>query len=95
LLNNFIIDREHRTIVENITEANKNVRAQKNQLFQNILKTMAKYSPDQEGLRRLGDLSQYVLYDEQGQYTGVLDNPDIDYIINSVRPFDTWFAKEI
>jgi hypothetical protein len=46
LLNNFIIDREHRTIVENITEANKNVRIQKNQLFQNILKTMAKYSPD-------------------------------------------------
>ena len=44
LLNNFIIDREHRTIVENITEANKNVRIQKNQLFQNILYLFPKLS---------------------------------------------------
>jgi hypothetical protein len=83
LLTDFIVDRRNGTLVENATDANRNVRRRKNELFRNIINDLKMASDNLDGI----DIS---LFDEEtGEYTGILENPTVAEIFYARNPFGT------
>lgn len=82
LISNFIIDRQHGRIVKNVQEANRNARAAKNALWQDV----------KEYLIKRGLLEEAAdVYDEDG-YTNLFEDPDV---LKAVRIFNSWDSSKI
>ena len=83
LIDTFIINRKKGKLVTTIAEANQNVRDYKQQIFKEI----KEYLQDDLGTQ-VDDL-----YDDEGNYTGVLDNTSIRRILTA--KLGTWDAAKI
>lgn len=83
LINKFIIDREHGSIVKNAGDANRNIRDYKNKLWQDI----------KEYLIGKGLLDEFTpdIY-EDGEYTGVFEDEEVR---KAIRIFGSWDAQKI
>lgn len=79
LINTFIIDREKGKLVATIAEANQNVRDYKQQLFRDIKEYLG--------------LDVDNLYDDEGNYTRVLDDTTVRRAMNS--KLGTWDSQKI
>lgn len=90
LLHDFIIDRVNGKLVTTITDANKNVRNRKNEMFYNVITTLAN-NKDHEIIDSL-DLN---LYDDEGNYTGIFENVAVRDIFYRRRTFDTFDGQDI
>ena len=74
LLGTFILDRKNGVIVTDITSANNNARINKQRLFTEAITEWAKYQNKQVP-------SDLQLYDNEGNYTGILEREDIKGIV--------------
>lgn len=83
LIDTFIINRKKGKLVATIAEANQNVRDYKQQIFKEI----KEYLQDDLGTE-VDDL-----YDDEGNYTGVLDNASIRRVLTA--KLGTWDAAKI
>lgn len=83
LIDTFIINRKKGKLVTTIAEANQNVRDYKQQIFKEI----KKYLQDDLGTE-VDDL-----YDDEGNYTGVLDDTSIRRVLTA--KLGTWDAAKI
>lgn len=85
LINKFIIDREHGSIVKNAKDANQNIRDYKNELWQDI----------KEYLIEKGLLDEFTpdIY-EDGEYTGVFEDEEVRKAIRDFG-FGSWDAQKI
>lgn len=83
LINKFIIDREHGSIVKNAKDANQNIRDYKNELWQDI----------KEYLIEKGLLDEFTpdIY-EDGEYTGVFEDEEVR---KAIKIFGSWDAQKI
>lgn len=83
LINKFIIDREHGSIVKNAKDANQNIRDYKNELWQDI----------KEYLIKKGLLDEFTpdIY-EDGEYTGVFEDEEVR---KAIKIFGSWDAQKI
>ena len=83
LINKFIIDREHGSIVKNARDANQNIRDYKNELWGDI----------KEHLIKKGLLDEFTpdIY-EDGEYTGVFEDEEVR---KAIRVFGSWDAQKI
>ena len=90
LLHDFIVDRVNGKLVTTITDANKNVRNRKNEMFYNVITTLAN-NKDHEIIDSL-DLN---LYDDEGNYTGIFENVAVRDIFYRRRTFDTFDGQDI
>lgn len=83
LINKFIIDREHGSIVKNAKDANQNIRNYKNELWQDI----------KEYLIEKGLLDEFTpdIY-EDGEYTGVFEDEEVR---KAIKIFGSWDAQKI
>lgn len=83
LINKFIIDREHGSIVKNARDANQNIRDYKNELWGDI----------KEHLIKKGLLDEFTpdIY-EDGEYTGVFEDEEVR---KAIRVFGSWDAQRI
>lgn len=83
LIDTFIINRKKGKLVTTIAEANQNVRDYKQQIFKEI----KEYLQDNLGTE-VDDL-----YDDEGNYTGVLDDANVRRVITA--KLGTWDAAKI
>ena len=85
LINKFIIDREHGSIVKNAKDANQNIRDYKNELWQDI----------KEYLIEKGLLDEFTpdIY-EDGEYTSVFEDEEVRKAIRDFG-FGSWDAQKI
>lgn len=83
LINKFIIDREHGSIVKNAKDANQNIRDYKNELWQDI----------KQYLIGKGLLDEFTpdIY-EDGEYTGVFEDEEVR---KAIKIFGSWDAQKI
>lgn len=83
LINKFIIDRKHGSIVKNARDANQNIRDYKNELWGDI----------KEHLIKKGLLDEFTpdIY-EDGEYTGVFEDEEVR---KAIRVFGSWDAQKI
>lgn len=83
LINKFIIDREHGSIVKNASDANQNIRDYKNELWQDI----------KQYLIGKGLLDEFTpdIY-EDGEYTGVFEDEEVR---KAIKIFGSWDAQKI
>lgn len=83
LINKFIIDREHGSIVKNASDANQNIRDYKNELWQDI----------KEYLIEKGLLDEFTpdIY-EDGEYTSVFEDEEVR---KAIKIFGSWDAQKI
>ena len=90
LLHDFIIDRVNGTLVTTIAEANKNVRNRKNEMFYNVIMTLA----NDEDHKVIDGLDLY-LYDEAGNYNGILEEVAVRDVFYRRRTFDIFDGQDI
>lgn len=90
LLHDFIIDRENGKLVTTIAEANRNVRNRKSEMFYNVIQALAN-DKDHEII----DSFDLNLYDDEGNYTGILENIAIRDIFYRRRTFDMFDGQDI
>ena len=90
LLHDFIVDREHGTLVTTIAEANKNVRNRKSEMFYNVIMTLAN---DED--HKIIDGLDLNLYDDAGNYTGILENVAVRDVFYRRRTFDIFDGQDI
>ena len=90
LLHDFIIDRVNGTLVTTIADANKNVRNRKNEMFYNVIMTLAN---DKD--HKIIDGLDLNLYDDAGNYTGILENVAVRDVFYHRRTFDIFDGQDI